>query len=87
MATVTAYKFHRPDVHTVSRWHAIVQWAIQLPDKSSFTGSITCTHDHLDDASALKCQSRLAHRIENNPHLFPEVQQALDAATKMEDEG
>lgn len=74
---VHTYTFRRSDVHTVTRWHAVVTWAVDAPDKSQYTGIITCQHDHLDKEAADKCQSRLVHRINNNPHLFPEVQQAM----------
>jgi hypothetical protein len=84
---VHAYNFRgRTGVHIVERWHALATWAVDCPDGSQFTGTITCQHDHLDEPAAIKCQSRLSYRIEHNPHLFPEVQRALDDATKMEDQ-
>ena len=67
------------EVHTVTRWHATVEWFVPNGD-GAFTGWIKCDHDHMDEESASKCQGRLAHRIRNNPHLFPEVQRALDEA-------
>ena len=80
---VHAYTFHGAETHTVTRWHARVTWAVDIEPGRQFTGEITCTHDHLDPDAALKCQRRLAFRIENNPHLFPKVQQAIDAVATL----
>lgn len=70
----------RTDVraHTVVRFHTSVEWYVGPFAAGHYvSGWIDCTHDHMNEEAAAKCRSRLEHRIVHNPHLFPDVQRAL----------
>jgi len=64
--------------HSVTRFHAKVEWYVPNAEGGSYTGWITCPHDHIDEDAAKKCQDRLARRIRTNPHLFADVQHAMN---------